>query len=105
MWTTTDYQLLVITASYFIATPLTWFVNDLACHRSTRNLLRQISAKKDQINGIFSALLLVEGLEIPLIWSIFWVSGSSIIDGPHGMHLLKGPNAVQLPNLIKKSSI
>ena len=39
-------------------------------HKSTRNLPQRVSGKKDQINGISSALLLVEWLQIPLICSI-----------------------------------
>ena len=44
-----------------------------------------LTAKKDQINGISSAFVLVEGLEIQFIWSIFSRNcrGCSIIDGPH----------------------
>ena len=55
------------------------------------------SEKKDSINGISSVLLLVKGMEIPLILSILpetcltgfrLVSGSSIIDGPKGIHIV-----------------
>ena len=48
-----------------------------------------LTAKKDQINGISSAFVLVEaeGLEIQFIWSIFSRNcrGCSIIDEPHGI--------------------
>ena len=46
-----------------------WSINNVAA-RHPLETCQWFYGQKDQINGIFVALLLVEGLEIPLIWYI-----------------------------------
>ena len=58
-------------------------------HEPTKAYFEQFSGKKEQIIGFLDLTWTYEGLEIPLIWSLYWksvtVSTQYIIDRPQSI--------------------